>query len=92
MWQTLYGAVALKPASDGGAAPSPDAPGVAEFIFYAPLPQDVDRFVSLLRGTGVPIGDGPRLFPEMMEGMYGVFFLDPDGTRLGLVHQPANFP
>lgn len=91
MWQTLFGAVALKPAAAGG-APDPRAPGVAEFVFFAPRPQDVDRLAALLRGTGVPIIAGPRLFPEVMEGMYGIFFADPDGARLGLVHQPANFP
>jgi len=91
MWQTLFGAVALKPAAEHG-APQADAPGVSEFIFFAPAPQDVDRFAALLRGTGVHISEGPRPFPEVMEGMYGVFFTDPDGTRLGLVHQPPNFP
>jgi catechol 2,3-dioxygenase-like lactoylglutathione lyase family enzyme len=91
MWQTLFGAVALKPAGADRAADA-RSPGVAEFIFFAPAPQDVDRLAALLRGTGVRIIAGPRLFPEMMEGMYGIFFADPDGTRLGLVHQPANFP
>ncbi len=92
MWQTLFGAVALKPAAADRGAPDSGSPGIAEFIFFAPNAQDVDRFAALLRGTGVGISAGPRLFPEMMEGMYGIFFLDPDGTRLGLVHQPANFP
>ena len=91
MWQTLYGAVALQPAT-APASPPRGAAGIAQFVFYAPAPADVDRFALLLKELGARIADGPRAMPELMPGMYGVFFADPDGASLGLVHQPANFP
>lgn len=93
MWQTLYGAVGLRPAAaPAAAAPAAGASGFAEFVFYAPTPADVDRFSRMLHELKVPIADGPRAMPELMPGMYAVFFSDPDGASLGLAHQPANFP
>jgi len=92
LWQTLYGAVILKPAVAPAAPRAAGSAGVAEFIFYARRPSDVDRFGKLLNELNAAISDGPRAMPEIMPGMYGVLFTDPDGANLGLVHQPANFP
>jgi glyoxylase I family protein len=92
LWQTLFGAVILQPATTGSPVPAAGAPGIAQFVFHAPNSQDVDRLGRLLRELDAPITDGPRAMPDIMAGMYGVFFSDPDGTSLGLVYQPANFP
>ncbi len=93
MWQTLYGAVGLQPAAvPAPPLPRSGTPGIAQFIFYAPTPADIDRFALLLNELRARIADGPRAMPELAPGMYGVFFSDPDGAALGLVHQPANFP
>jgi len=91
LWQTLFGAVGLQPATAVGPARA-GAPGIAQFVFYAPSPADVDRFAAVLHALQAPIADGPRAMPEIMPGMYGLYFTDPDGANLGLVHQPANFP
>jgi catechol 2,3-dioxygenase-like lactoylglutathione lyase family enzyme len=93
LWQTLYGAVGLQPAAASTpAAPVAGTAGIAQFVFYAPGTADVDRFAALLAELDAEVIDGPRAMPELMPGMYGVFFADPDGASLGLVHQPANFP
>jgi catechol 2,3-dioxygenase-like lactoylglutathione lyase family enzyme len=92
LWQTLFGAVILQPAATSAHVPATGVPGIAQFVFYAPSSQDVDRLGKLLNELGARITDGPRAMPEILPGMYGVFFTDPDGASLGLVHQPANFP
>ena len=40
-------------------------------------------------GIGGTILDSPREYPEYVPGYYAVFFADPDGIKLELVHIPG---
>jgi catechol 2,3-dioxygenase-like lactoylglutathione lyase family enzyme len=58
--------------------------------FHAPDRDAVDRFYEKLRGLGVEILDPPAEYPRYAQtGYYAVFFADPDGIKLELVHIPG---
>jgi hypothetical protein len=48
----------------------------------------VDRFHEFLVREGIPVLDAPAEYPEYGAGYYAVFFADPDGMKLELVHFP----
>jgi glyoxylase I family protein len=52
---------------------------------------DVDRFHDWLLTEGLPVLDAPAEYPEYGEGYYAVFFPDPDGIKLELVHFPWGY-
>lgn len=49
---------------------------------------DVDAFHAFLVANGVTVLDAPAEYPEYGAGYYAVFFADPDGSKLELVHFP----
>lgn len=61
--------------------------GLHHLAFHLPSRADVDRFHDLLRREGVPILDAPAEY-AYTPGYYAVFFADPDGIKLELVHEP----
>lgn len=54
--------------------------------FKAPSREEVDRLGAELAALGVEIVGGPQLWPQHGEGYYAVFFKDPDGIKLEIVH------
>jgi catechol 2,3-dioxygenase-like lactoylglutathione lyase family enzyme len=52
---------------------------------------DVDRFHAFLVREGVTVLDPPAEYPQYGPGYYAVFFADPDGMKLELVHFPWGF-
>lgn len=48
----------------------------------------VDRFYSLLRRRRSRILYQPKFYPQYGKGYYAVFFLDPDGIDLEVMHWP----
>jgi glyoxylase I family protein len=52
---------------------------------------DVDRFHAFLVGRGATVLDAPREYPEYGASYYAVFFADPDGVKLELVHFPWGY-
>ena len=48
----------------------------------------VDERAEWLRAQGVEIESGPEEY-DYMPGYYAVFFYDPDGIKLEIVHVPA---
>jgi glyoxylase I family protein len=62
--------------------------GVHHIAFAAPSRGIVDRIAEWLRERGAEIEDGP-LEKDYTPGYYGLFFFDPDGIKLEIVHRPA---
>lgn len=72
-----------------GASFSKDRVGLAEIAFRADDRAQVDALARDVPGFGGTILDAPREYPEYVPGYYAVFFADPDGIKLELVHIPS---
>ena len=53
--------------------------------------EQVDRFHQLLRDEGLTVLDAPAEYPQYGKGYYAVFFADPDGIKLEVVHFPWGY-
>ena len=65
-----------------------DRVGLCEIAFAAPSRSHVDTLARELDASGRTILDPPREY-AYTPGYYAVFFSDPDGMKLELVHIPA---
>jgi catechol 2,3-dioxygenase-like lactoylglutathione lyase family enzyme len=63
--------------------------GVHHVAFEAASRHDVDERADWLRGRGVSIESDPEEY-SYMPGYYAVFFYDPDGIKLEIVHVPGH--
>ena len=63
--------------------------GLHHLAFHAADRADVDRAHVLMKGRGATILDPPAEYPEYGAGYYAVFFADPDGLKLEVVHFPG---
>ena len=68
---------------------SKDRVGLCEVAFRAENRAQVDALARALPGLGATILDPPREYPEYVPGYYAIFFTDPDGIKLELVHIPG---
>jgi glyoxylase I family protein len=82
----LGGCVGLREARSPGEADR-YALGLHHLAFDAPSRDVVDAVAAWLRDQGAPIDGGPGE-RDYSPGYYAVFFLDPDGLKLEVVHQP----
>jgi len=67
---------------------SKDRVGLCEIAFRAESRAEVDALAEELRTRGARILDPPREY-DYTPGYYAVFFADPDGIKLELVHIPG---
>lgn len=65
-----------------------DRVGLCEIAFRADSRDEVDALARDIVDFGGTILDAPRDYPEYVPGYYAVFFADPDGIKLELVHLP----
>jgi glyoxylase I family protein len=74
---------------EAGSAAAVDryAPGLHHLAFDAPSREVVDTIAAWLREEGADIEGGPGE-RDYTPGYYAVFFFDPDGLKLEVVHQP----
>jgi len=72
-----------------GATFSKDRVGLCEVAFRAESRAQVDALARDVEAWGGTILDPPREYPEYVPGYYAVFFTDPDGIKLELVHIPG---
>ena len=63
--------------------------GVRHVAFEAPSRFEVDERADWLRARGVPIESEPEEY-SYIPGYYAVFFYDPDGIKLEIVHVPGH--
>lgn len=68
---------------------SKDRVGLCEVAFRADDRAHVDAVARDVVAFGGTILDAPREYPEYVPGYYAVFFADPDGIKLELVHLPG---
>lgn len=64
------------------------AVGLHHLAFAATSREQVDERAAWLRARGAHIETAPRAY-DYAPGYYAVFFHDPDGLKLELVHRPA---
>jgi glyoxylase I family protein len=60
--------------------------GLHHLAFNAPDRAFVDSVHQKLVSWGVTVLDAPAEYPQYEAGYYAVFFLDPDGMKLEVVH------
>jgi catechol 2,3-dioxygenase-like lactoylglutathione lyase family enzyme len=65
-----------------------DRVGLCEIAFAAASREQVDALHRALVGAGACVLDPPREY-DYTPGYYAVFFADPDGMKLELVHIPG---
>ena len=65
--------------------------GLHHLAFRAASRGDVDLFHAWLVREGMQVLDPPAEYPEYGEAYYAVFFADPDGMKLELVHYPWGY-
>jgi catechol 2,3-dioxygenase-like lactoylglutathione lyase family enzyme len=63
--------------------------GIHHVAFEAGSRQSVDERADWLAGRGVSIESGPEEY-SYIPGYYAVFFYDPDGIKLEIVHVPGH--
>ena len=63
--------------------------GIHHLALAAPSREVVDERAGWLRAHGATIESGPEEYPYT-PGYYAVFFCDPDGIKLELVHRPLS--
>jgi glyoxylase I family protein len=68
---------------------SKDRVGLCEVAFRAETRTQVDAVARDIPAWGGTILDAPRAYPHYVPGYYAVFFTDPDGIKLELVHIPG---
>jgi glyoxylase I family protein len=61
--------------------------GLCEIAFAADSRREVDELAVEIDGHGGRVTDAPRQY-DYMPGYYAVFFSDPDGLKLEVVHVP----
>ena len=85
------GSLWLKPAAArfAGETFSKDRVGLCEVAFRAESREHVDALAREIPAFGGSILTPPRDYPEYVPGYYAVFFADPDGIKLELVHIPG---
>lgn len=76
--------------SDAHAAPYDRyALGVHHVAFRAGSRAEVDERAAWLREHGATIESGPEEYTGYRAGYYAVFFYDPDGIKLEILHVPG---
>jgi catechol 2,3-dioxygenase-like lactoylglutathione lyase family enzyme len=63
-------------------------PGLHHLAFHAESRTDVERVHRGMLAIGATVLDPPTDYPEYGAGYYAVFFADPDGVKLEVVHIP----
>jgi len=65
--------------------------GLHHLAFRAARRDDVDALHAWLVAEGYEVSDPPADYPEYGKDYYAVFFPDPDGMKLELVHFPWGY-
>jgi catechol 2,3-dioxygenase-like lactoylglutathione lyase family enzyme len=60
--------------------------GLHHLAFHAADRADVDRAHAVMKEKGATVLDPPAAYPHYGAGYYAVFFADPDGLKLEVVH------
>jgi catechol 2,3-dioxygenase-like lactoylglutathione lyase family enzyme len=66
-------------------------PGLHHIALRASARADVDEFHAFLNDEAILVLDPPAEYPQYGRDYYAVFFSDPDGVKLELVHFPWGY-
>jgi glyoxylase I family protein len=93
VWSNAQMNIALRPAApeERGTGFNRYRVGLHHLALKAKSREDVDRFYELLLREGVAVLDPPADYPQYGPQYYAVFFTDPDGMKLELVHFPWGY-
>lgn len=87
-WFGTGGSIWLSPASaEDRRSFSKERVGLREIAFRAESRAQIDEVAKEIAANGGKILDPPREY-NYVKGYYSVFFTDPDGLKLELVHTP----
>jgi catechol 2,3-dioxygenase-like lactoylglutathione lyase family enzyme len=81
-------AIGLRAAQSGSEAYDRYAVGLHHLAFEASSRFDVDERADWLRAQGAELESEPQEY-TYIPGYYAVFFFDPDGLKLEIVHVPG---
>jgi glyoxylase I family protein len=84
------GSLGLRERQSGEGPPDRYAVGLHHLAFEAPSRKAVDEAARWLRDQGAEIEGGPGE-RHYTPGYYAVFFHDPDGIKLEILHRPRPF-
>ena len=87
-WANAHLAIVLRPA-ERNAVFDRYRVGLHHLAFEAPSRAHVDESAEWLRERGAEIESGPEEY-SYVPGYYAVFFYDPDGIKLEIVHVPGH--
>lgn len=62
-------------------------PNANRIAFWVESRDTVDRIAGILKTAGATITGGPQLYQEYSTSYYAVYFHDPSGNRLEVVHR-----
>ena len=65
--------------------------GFHHLAFKAKSRAAIDEFHRFLMRENLPVLDAPAVYPQYGASYYAVFFADPDGMKLELVHFPWGY-
>ena len=92
-WGNAHMTLAIRPAADSLRTVSFDRyrVGLHHLALRARSRADVDTFHNFLRREKIAVLDEPAEYPQYGENYYAVFFADPDGIKLEVVHFPWGY-
>jgi predicted lactoylglutathione lyase len=92
-WSKEAGAILISAANPDSPNKVHDrySPGLHHLAFNASSREQVDNLHKLILDIGATVLDPPAEYNHYAPGYYAVFFADPDGLKLELVHMP-NLP
>lgn len=91
IWANAHTSVGIYPAREPGSSHDRRRVGFHHLALRARTRADVDRFHEFLVREGITVLDAPADYPQYGAGYYAVFFADPDGMKLELVHFPWGY-
>jgi predicted enzyme related to lactoylglutathione lyase len=62
-------------------------PNANRIAFWAASRGEVERLAEVVRRAGGRVTSGPKVYPEYRGNYFAVFFEDPSGNRLEIVHR-----
>jgi len=92
-WANPYLTFAIRPAAESarGATFNRYRVGFHHLALKARSRDAIDEFHRFLLRENLPILDAPAEYPQYGANYYAVFFADPDGMKLELVHFPWGY-
>jgi glyoxylase I family protein len=90
-WGNAHMTFAIRQAVERGAKFNRYRVGLHHLAFKAKSRSAIDEFHRFLIRDNLPILDAPAEYPQYGPNYYAIFFADPDGMKIELVHFPWGY-